>query len=118
MAMSRFKHQELPWAEAHPGHVRPQDEDRVILRVTDRETGSIREFEGGFDALMLSNDAAGDQLGDIAEALGPEVLRRWEEDGDEVDLVAEVKALHARRSPASTCAAAIRSAWPVTATWS
>ena len=54
--MSRYKFEELPFSVMHPGHARPQDEGRVVLRTTDRLTGEIRERDGGFAALLESCD--------------------------------------------------------------
>jgi len=63
------------------------------LRYANRETGEIREHGGGIDGLIQSYDEAWDLLGRIAEALGPDVLRRWEDGDESLDLAAEVRGL-------------------------
>ncbi len=63
------------------------------LRVCNRETGEIREWRGGLDWLMAAYDEDATLLGRIAAALGPDVLRRWEDDDESLDLVAEVRGL-------------------------
>jgi hypothetical protein len=63
------------------------------LRVCNRETGEIREWRDGLDSLVSAYDEAWELLGRIAEALGPDVLRRWEDGDEELDLAAEVASL-------------------------
>ena len=61
------------------------------FRYADRATGEIRECES-FSALVEGRDELADICGDVVEALGPDVLRRWEDGGPEdVDLAAEVR---------------------------
>jgi hypothetical protein len=63
------------------------------------ETGEIREW-ASFTAFVENRDLYADLLGRIAEALGPDVLRRWEGGEDPSFLVEQVRmcALVARES--------------------
>jgi hypothetical protein len=63
------------------------------LRLANTETGEIREWRGGLDRLMEGIDEDATLLGRIAEALGPDVLRRWEDGDESLDLAAEVRGL-------------------------
>ena len=79
-------------------------ETETPLTYFDPDTGEIREHDGGFDGLVRSKDEAWDLLGKAAETLGADVLRRWE-DGDEcLDLVAEVRRLRERLAAAEATA--------------
>jgi len=64
-----------------------------LLTVANNETGEIVEFGGGFHGLFAGYEDRGILLGRIAKALGPDVLRRWEDEGEDLDLAAEVAAL-------------------------
>lgn len=76
-----------------PGHELPDP-----IRYMNPDTGEIREREGGFSALIEDRDQAEGLLYRIAEALGADVARRWQDRGPEsVDLVAEVRRLAAGR---------------------
>ena len=50
-----------------------------VFRYTDTDTGEIREHVGGFDGLIRDYDALQRICGIVAEALGPAVLKAWEE---------------------------------------
>jgi hypothetical protein len=74
----------------------PRDPARINprpLRVCNPETGEIREWRGGLDRLMEGIDEDTALLGRIAEALGSDVLRRWEDGDESLDLAAEVRGL-------------------------
>jgi hypothetical protein len=67
------------------------------LRYANRATGEIRECRS-FSALVEDRDELANICRRVAEALGPAVLRCWEEGGPEaVDLAAAVRELRAQR---------------------
>jgi hypothetical protein len=68
-------------------------ETETPLTYFDPDTGEIREHAGGFDGIVRSKDEAWHLLGNVAEALGPDVLRRWEDGDEHLDLAAEVAAM-------------------------
>lgn len=49
------------------------------FRFTDRATGEIREFPHGFDAMVTAYDELQHICGKVAKALGPAVLKAWED---------------------------------------
>lgn len=61
------------------------------LRIASTETGEILGF-AGLSSLMDNYLEMSELLGSIAEALGPDVLKRWE-DGKPVHLVGEIAEL-------------------------
>lgn len=84
-------------------------ETETPLTYANAGTGEIREHAGGFAGLVHDRDEGWELLGRIAEALGPDVLRRWEDRGPEsVDLVAEVRALMADDAECAHCLSDIR----------
>ena len=93
-------------ANKRPGWRRVETE--TPLTYCNPDTGEIREHQDGFDGLVRDRDRAWDLLGDVAEALGSAVLRRWE-DGDEcLDLAAEVRRLRERLAVAEGTVAGYR----------
>jgi len=68
------------------------------LTFANPETGEIREIRGGFSALVWARDEYADICGRVAEALGPGVLRRWEDGDESLDLAAEVAAVVGARN--------------------
>jgi hypothetical protein len=83
-------------------------ETETPLNYYDPDTGEIREHHGGFDGLVRSKDEAWDLLGNVAEALGPDVIRRWEDCDQSLDLPAEVWHLRERLAVAEGTAAGYR----------
>lgn len=67
--------------------------DNGKFRFLNPETGEIRETSGGFDGFVRDKDMAWEMLGDIAESLGPDVLRRWEDGDESLNLAVEVRRL-------------------------
>jgi hypothetical protein len=73
------------------------------FRIMNPDTGEIRE-RPEFSTLVDDHDWYRDICGKVASALGPDVLKRWE-DGDEgLDLAAEVREARER---AEGCEAAL-----------
>jgi len=65
---------------------------RPVFRITNPDTGEIREFPS-FTSLVEGYDEAWRVLGKVAEALGPEVFRRWQDGDESLDLAAELRKL-------------------------
>ena len=80
---------------------------RPVFRITNPDTGEIREFPS-LTSLVDGYDEAWRLLGKVARTLGPDVLRRWEDGDESVDLTAEVRGLHERLAAAEGTVAGYR----------
>ena len=68
---------------------------RPVFRITNPDTAEIREFPS-FTSLVDGYDEAWRLLGQVARTLGPDVLQRWEDGDESLDLAAKVRARERR----------------------
>ena len=79
------------------------------FRISNPKTGEIRE-RPTFSTLVEDHDWYADICGRIAETLGPDVLKRWQDGDESLDLAAEVRALRERLAAAEGTVAGCRRA--------
>lgn len=73
-------------------HPNATKQGKPVFRFSNPETGEIREADS-FAEFIEWHDELASICGDIAEALGPKVLKRWQDGDESLNLTAEVKEL-------------------------
>lgn len=61
------------------------------LRILNPDTGEIREWPAGLSGLVEARDEYMFLCGRIARALGPVIVKRWEDGDESLDLATEVE---------------------------